>query len=130
MPCDDVVTSLEHVAERAGDIAPEIYRRFAARAPQAAALMSHMDEFMVGRMMQDVLLLLMTRPDDIERDYLKFEVGSHRSYGTTPQMFLPLLEAVRDTVREHLGSDWSAAFEQAWSERITALVARIEAVAA
>ena len=126
MPLEDpVVTSLEHLAERQDDVSREIHRRFTALCPESEALMSHMDDYMVGRMMQDVLVLLMTPPEDIDRHYLSFEVGSHRAYGVTPVMFRPLLEAVRDTVREQLGSDWSQRFQAAWEQRIAMLSVRI-----
>lgn len=125
---DPVVASLEHVAETAGDVSREIFERFAARQPDSAALMGHMDEYMLGRMMQDVLVLLMTPPGNIDRHYLSFEVGSHRAYGVTPKMFPPLLEAVRETLRAHLGERWSKNFEQAWQERIDEVTAAIESV--
>jgi hypothetical protein len=129
MPPDDpVVTSLEHMAELSADldISPQVYARFAARCPSSAALMSHMDSYTLGRMMQDVLMLLMTPPDGIDQHYLSFEVSSHRAYGVTAEMFPPLLEAVRDTLREHLGAAWSHESDTAWNERIVALAEQIE----
>lgn len=125
---DPVVASLERVAETAGDVSREVVDRFAARQPASAALMSHMDEYMLGRMMQDVLVLLMTPPDEVDRHYLSFEVDSHRAYGVTPEMFPPLLEAVRETLRAHLGEGWSQEFEQAWQQRIDQVSAAIESV--
>ena len=126
---DPVVVSLERLAEAAGDVSREIYERFAAGQPESAALMRHMDDYMVGRMMQDVLVLLMTPPDEIDPHYLSFEVGSHRAYGVSTEMFPPLLEAVRDTLREHLGGEWSNALEHAWNERIEEVGAAIESAA-
>ena len=129
MSADDaVVASLERGAEIAGDVSPDVYRRFAARCPASAALMSHMDDYMLGRMMQDVLLLLMTPPDDIDRHYLSFEVSSHRAYGVTPDMFPPLLETVRDTLIAHLGDRWHSGLSAAWNERIARLGEAIESV--
>lgn len=122
---DPVVASLEYVAEHAGDVAQELYRRFAARCPQSAALMSHMDDYMLGRMMQDVLLLVMTRPDEIDDHYLSFEVESHRAYGVTPEMFPPLLNVVRDTAKEHLREHWTPQMDDAWRERLDRLHARL-----
>jgi hypothetical protein len=126
---DPVVASLERAAEVAGDLSREVYERFAARCPAPAALMSHMDEYMLGRMMQDVFVLLMTAPAEVDRHYLSFEVGSHRAYGVTPDMFPPLLEAVRDTLRSHLEDAWSGALDAAWRARIEAIGAEISSVA-
>ncbi len=125
---DPVAASLEQVAESSGDISREVYERFEARHPRWAALMSHMDTHMLGRMMQDVLVLLMTPPDHIDGHYLSFEVSSHRAYGVSPDMFPPLLETVRDTLRDHLEDAWTPAMETAWNQRIEALGAQIEAV--
>jgi hypothetical protein len=126
---DPVVASLEQLADDAGDVSQELFRRFSASCPASAALMSHMDDYMLGRMMQDVLLLVMTPPDEIDRHYLSFEVDSHRAYGVTPEMFEPLLVIVRDSVKEHLGERWTPRLEAAWAERIEQLVAHIAGVA-
>lgn len=130
MPIEDpVITSLEYAAEAEQDVSREVYQRFAAREPDSAALMSHMDEYMLGRMMQDVLTLIMTPPGDVDQKYLSFEVGSHRAYGVSPDMFPPLLRTVQDVLREQLGAAWTAEMEQAWSARIDALREQIELAA-
>lgn len=123
---EPVVASLERLAQTDDDIAGEAYARFTARHPESAGLMSHMDDYMLGRMMQDVLVLLMTPPAEIDRHYLSFEVGSHRAYGVTAAMFRPLLEAVRDTVRDRLASHWTEQVDTAWARRIDALCLEIE----
>lgn len=133
MEDDPVITSLEQLAAQDEDITLRLYRQFADRRPQDAALMSHMDDYMLGRMMADVLTLVMTPPEDIDRHYLGFEVASHRAYGVTPDMFPPLLEVVRDTVRESLAAQWNGTVETAWQQRITALgqaIATAESAAA
>ncbi|MEQ8857438.1 MAG: globin [Pseudomonadales bacterium] len=118
---DPILSALETVAEQDQDITQSLYQAFAARHPEHAALMNHMDEYMLGRMMGDVLTLLMTPPDDIDGNYLHFEVSSHRAYGVTPEMFPPLLEVVRDTVRQLLGARWNDAADAAWRRRIDEL---------
>lgn len=126
---DPVVASLEHLAEHAGDVSQELLRRFSERCPDSAALMSHMDDHMVGRMMQDVLLLLMASPEEIDAQYLSFEVSSHRAYGVTPDMFPPLLEVVREAVKIRLGERWTADTAAAWADRLNTVTARIEQAA-
>jgi hemoglobin-like flavoprotein len=127
---DPVLTSLEYMAEQQDDITRPIYERFARRCPEWAALMDHMDNYMLGRMMSDVLTLLMTPPAEIDRHYLSFEVDSHRAYGVTPNMFPPLLEAVRDTLKDSLKGQWQPAMEEAWHRRIEALAEEIDRLAA
>jgi hemoglobin-like flavoprotein len=127
---DPVLASLEHMAEQGDDITRPIYERFARRCPEWAALMDHMDNYMLGRMMSDVLTLIMTPPEEIDRQYLGFEVDSHRAYGVTPEMFPPLLEAVRDTLKDSLKDQWQPAVDEAWRSRIEALAAQIHRAAA
>lgn len=125
-PNDPVLASLELLED---DITRPVYERFARACPQWASLMDHMDGYMLGRMMSDVLTLLITPPEEIDRHYLTFEVDSHRAYGVTPDMFPPLLEAVRKTLQDTLGRRWTEAMDQAWRQRIAALAEEIDSVA-
>ena len=122
---DLVLNTLERVAEKAGDIAPDVYRRWYARCPESRAVMAHVDEYMQGRMMAEVLRLVLTPELDAERSYLKFETKSHAAYGVRPEMYAPLFAALRDSVREALDAEWTAADEHAWQTRLDALVTEI-----
>ena len=93
---DPIITSMAYLAASQDDVTPLLYERFVRRLPEAGAMMRHMDEHMLGRMMGDLLVLVMTPPDEIEPDYLAFEVSSHDAYGVRPEMFAPLLAVVRD----------------------------------
>jgi hypothetical protein len=123
-----VIASLERAAETCDDLSPAVYQRFAERCPETFELMTHTDDYMRGRMMNDVLTMVMTPAEDMDAGYLNFEIRSHRAYGVTAEMFRPLLEIVRDTVREELGDGWQEAHQTAWEERIGAITRRIEAV--
>jgi hypothetical protein len=123
---DAVMLSLELAAERADDLTRPIYDRFAALAPAYAGLMSHMDTYMLGRMMSDALTLMMTSADGVDRQYLRFELDSHKNYGVTPDMFPPLLTAVRDTVRATVGDRWCSDMDAAWTRRIAEHLEQIQ----
>jgi hypothetical protein len=45
-------------------------------------------------------------------------------------MYAPLLEALRDTVRDALGEDWSTAMASAWERRVQTLLDEIHRRAA
>ena len=126
---DPVTDTLDAVAQQDIDLTDPVLDHYATRRPESAALMAHMDEYMKGRMMADVLMLLMTPPAEVDHQYLTFEVESHRAYGVTIEQFPDLLASVRDSVREVLGDAWDAAAEQAWEARITAHMDAIRAVA-
>jgi hypothetical protein len=119
---DPVVSSFELLAELERDITPDVYRRYYALAPAAEQTMSHVDCYMQGRMMSEVLELLMTPPAELSETYLAFETANHtRSYGVDLALYRPLFESVRDVVKSALGAAWVAGFDEAWSARIDAL---------
>lgn len=123
---DAVIESLEIAAERAGDLREAVYRNYYDACPDAWALMAHVDEHMQGRMLDEVLRLLMIDDFEPEAGYLNFEVENHRGYNVERGMYPDLLRAVQQVVREALGEDWTADFDAAWSARIAALVAEVE----
>lgn len=126
---DLITASLEQFADD-GDVSAALHRRFAAARPDLGALMSHMDDYMLGRMMGDVLTLLITDPAELDLGYLDFEVTSHRAYGVTPEMFPPLLQVVRDSVRDAIGRHWDGATAGAWERRVESIQSAIDGVAA
>ncbi len=126
---DPIIETFEVAAERAGDITEAVYHRYYARSPEAEGLMRHVDEHMQGRMMNEVLSLLMTPAEALPEHYLEFETRNHAAYGVDPGLYRPLFEAVRDEVCAALGADWNPDLEAAWAARIDALETRLRAVA-
>jgi hypothetical protein len=125
---DLVSTSFELAAERIGDIVPPVYARYFARDPDAAALMAHMDELTLGRMLTEVIRLLLSTDFADDAGYLDFEVKNHEwAYQVRARMYGELLASVRETVADALGAEWNAAYARAWDERVTGLVKEIGA---
>jgi hypothetical protein len=122
-----IVESLELVAERRGDITADVMQIYHQRCTASAALMEHMDEYMVGRMMDQVLLLLMEDGRQELENYLKFETANHESYGVELHMYDSLLSSVRDCVADVLGDDFDPGMQAAWQARIKTLLEAIEA---
>jgi hemoglobin-like flavoprotein len=120
-----IIESLELVAENAGDISPAILQRYFAKCPASAKLMDHMDRYMLGRMLDQVLLLVMEDDDNELQNYLRFETSSHSSYGVEQYMYEHLFEAVLETVTDAAGSAWTQPFQQAWQARISSLLQSI-----
>lgn len=123
---DPVVESLEIAAEQIGDITVPVYQRYYRDCPDAHEVMAHVDQHMQGRMLDELLRLLMVRDFSQERGYLDFEVENHRAYNVGPEMYPDLCRAVRMVVRDGLGDRWTAAFEDAWADRVSALLAEID----
>ena len=128
MTTDDLVErTLERAADKAGDITADVYARWYSRCPEAQQVMAHVDEHMQGRMMAEILRLVLTSEPSAERGYLKFETSSHAAYGVTPAMYGPLLGALRDAVRAALDDQWTPADEAAWTQRVDGLLKEIAA---
>lgn len=127
MATDDLVlASFEIAADTGRDLTAATYQRFYQRCPEARAVMSHVDPYMQGRMLDEVLQLLMTPEEALDPAQLAFELANHRAYGTRPEQYRPLLEAVRDTMAETLQAAWTEAVAAAWDRRLAGLLQRIE----
>jgi hemoglobin-like flavoprotein len=127
---DPIASSLEIAAERLGDFTAPVYDRYFANCPGSKQLMSHIDRYVQGRMLAEVVELLLESDPAVMRDYLKFETRTHASYGVEATMYRNLLSSVREVVRDALGEAWSETYERAWQARIDALLAEILAAAA
>jgi hypothetical protein len=127
---DLVLHSFELAAESDEDITARVYQTFIAASPQSEPLMDHMDEHMLGRMMEEVLTVLMAEDPGSQRDYLDFEIDSHRAYDVEQTMYRKLLEAVRDTIMGMLGVSWNGDYQSAWETRMAAVEQEIDQAAA
>jgi len=124
---DLIYESLEKVSETAGDISPEIYENYFGRCPGSAALMSHIDGIVRGRMLDEVFRLLMIPEYGDEQSYLNFEVKNHKTaYMVESNMYGNLLDAVVDTIRTKLGDEWTDGYAQAWDLQVSKLLEEID----
>ena len=130
MSVADLHRSLEIAAERGGDIYPAIYDAYFARCAGSRDLMQLTDVYMRGRMLESLFELLLA--DDVAEQfaYLRYETKNHSTWGVQPQMYDNLLTAVRDTVRDACGRDWTPAMAAAWDARIADLVREIRSALA
>lgn len=123
-----ISAQFERVAVLHEDIAAPVYARYFAADPAASALMAHMDHLTRGRMLNEVLRLLMDWDATSDGAYLDFEVRNHQwAYRVEPGMYGALLTAVRDTVADVLGAEWHADMARDWNARIDLLVREIAA---
>jgi len=125
---DLVMHSFEIAADRTGDITAPVYERYFELCPASKNLMSHIDGYVQGRMLEEVIELLLTERPQTLHDYLRFETKTHVSYGVETPMYANLLAAVRDTVRDALAGDWNPGYERAWDDRVGTLLAEIDRV--
>lgn len=124
---DLIISSLEMVAERSGDINPMIYGLYFQNSPGSEELMAHIDHLVQGKMMEEVMRLLMVEDISLEDQYLTFEMKTHEeAYNVIESMYDGLLSAVWQIVREGVGEDWNEHYENAWKERVASLLDEIK----
>lgn len=124
---DLILSSLEMVAEKKGDITAPVYQHYFNKCPESKELMWHIDHLVQGKMLDEVLRLIMIEDPQSEKSYLNFEVRTHQqSYGVQSYMYLNLFDSVKEAVMEALAEDWNADFESAWKTRINSLLEAIK----
>lgn len=123
----NIIAAMELAAEKAGDITPAVFERYFQRCNDSKALMEHMDEHMLGRMMEQVILLLMESGEDELASYIEFETASHRSYGVQLHMYESLMLSVQDVIKDALRDTYTPAMAAAMKSRIDYLLGEISA---
>ncbi len=124
---DWVNHSLELCAELDHDITDAVYEHFFAACPAAVDLMGHSDEHMRGRMMSQVLELLMEDADYDEASYLRWEIDNHvQAYAVQASMYEAFLPAVKQSMQNALGAQWQPEHEAAWEARLTKMGTAIQ----
>ncbi|MFT7687022.1 MAG: hemoglobin-like flavoprotein [Candidatus Azotimanducaceae bacterium] len=124
---DPILTSFELAAERAEDITDTIYDKYFAACPESEELLRNVDQGVKGKMIQEVIRLIMVEDYQEESDYLNFEVKFHQSsYSVELHMYSNLLNAVHSVIRGLIGTDWTKEFEIAWTNRLGMLSQELE----
>lgn len=124
----DIVTqSLERLVERVGDPTPQVYQRLFARLPQAEARFARdVTGDIKGEMLSMVFGCLMNPAGPYQVNLVKSERVNHDGYGTPNDEFDSFFQIVKETCRDLLGSDWTAAEEEAWNTQIARVTANTQ----
>ena len=119
--------SLELYAERHGDMAHRVYKRFFELTPEAAALMEYSDEYMRGRMFASMLELFLSDEHLKPGGYLTWELENHiKAYSATTAMYESLFQSMRDVLDNDLGADWRSEWQEAWASRIGRIMEHVK----
>jgi len=121
-----LLDTLENAADAAPDIYELAFNRYFELCPESKELLQHSDELMRGRMMEQVMGLLM---DDNAADleiYFKFEVSNHEGYGAAPHMYQHLFAACKEVTQAHSGAAWNASANECWDQQISLLLELIK----
>ena len=119
--------SLGLYAERHGDMAHRVYKRFFELNPEAAALMEYSDEYMRGRMFASMLELFLSDEHLEPGGYLTWELENHiKAYSATTAMYESLFQSMRDVLDNDLGADWRSEWQEAWASRIGRIMEHVK----
>ncbi|MBI1196654.1 MAG: globin [Phenylobacterium sp.] len=119
-----VANSLELVAERIGDPAPQVFARLFAEFPDAEERFARdVTGAVRGEMLAMVFGVLMDPDGPYQANLVKTERVNHDGFGTPSHEFDRFFDIVRDTCREALGVEWTDAFDAAWTRQIATVLA-------
>jgi hemoglobin-like flavoprotein len=132
-PTNPIERSFEIAAERCEDLTPLVYRRLHAEHPETVAMFrTEGSEPVKGSMLALTIeaMLDFAGPRTGHFRMIECEISSHDAYGTPRELFIAFFDVIAGTLREILGTEWSAEMDAAWRkllEEIRAVVARNQA---
>jgi hemoglobin-like flavoprotein len=117
----EIEASLELFAERCADPTPEVYRRlFAAQPEMKPHFRRDTNDAVKGEMLARTFETILDFVG--ERRFAHNMIGAERSvhegYDVPREVFVSFFAVLRDTMREEMAADWTAAFETAWAEML------------
>ncbi len=116
-----VEESLEIAAETGIDLAPLVYTRLFAQAPQVEPMFSLDTEGAVrGSMLSHALraILDLVGERHFGPSLISAEAMAHANYDVDPAVFAAFFPIIRDVVRDIAGAAWSPDMEAAWEALI------------
>src|ERR1700742_4315997 len=132
-PVNLIHRSFKLAAERCEDLTPLVYARLFREHPEARSMFrTEGSELVKGSMLALTIDAILDFAGDRGGHFrmIECEVISHDAYGTPRQLFFAFFGIIADTLREILGTDWSAEIENGWHkllQEIEAIVAGSEA---
>jgi hemoglobin-like flavoprotein len=109
--------SFELATGRCADFTPLVYDRLFRAHPETEAMFArdtsgHIKGSMLAFAVDAILDFAGERSGTFRM--IGCEVQSHEAYGTSRELFFAFFGVIREILRELLGADWSAEFEEAW----------------
>jgi hemoglobin-like flavoprotein len=120
-PRADVSNPIQHSLElatgRCADITPLVYDRlFRTHAETESMFARDTGGHIKGAMLAFAIDAILDFAGERSGTFrmIACEVQSHEAYGTSRELFFAFFDMIRETLRELLGADWSAEFDEAW----------------
>ncbi|MDP1619010.1 globin [Phenylobacterium sp.] len=119
MDTQAILDSLDLVAERSEDPAPQVYRRLFARYPETEALfIGDKRGAARGQMLRQAVetLLDYLGPNAFAANFLRAELRNHDDIGVPAEIFPAFYKAMAEAFAEITGEAWTPAMQAAWDE--------------
>ncbi|MDO8411960.1 MAG: globin [Phenylobacterium sp.] len=127
MDVQALLDSLDLVAERSEDPAPQVYARLFARYPETEALfMGDKRGAARGQMLRQAIetLLDYLGPNAFAANFLRAELRNHDDIGVPAEIFPAFYQAMAEAFADILGEAWTPDMQAAW-DALTAQVGQI-----
>jgi hemoglobin-like flavoprotein len=120
---DALRASFGAVIDRQPDLTKVFYEELFARRPEARALFGRRPMAAQERMLAETLVAAMDHLEDPAwlSEQLAALGAKHAAYGVTTEMYGWVAEALLATLERAAGDAWSAAYEAAWRDALTAI---------
>ncbi len=117
-----ISSSLDLVAERAGDPTEAVYARLFAQHPDLEEhFVLDTDGGVRGSMLQHTFecILDLAGEKRMASAFIAGERNRHDEYGIPDETYLSFFAVVRDTIRDLLAEEWTDEMEVAWAALVT-----------
>ena len=121
-----ILETLERAGEKCPDPAPLIYRRLFELRPEFEALfVMDTDGGVRGSMVETCFnaILGMVEESATQRVIISSSRFAHDGYGLSGAEFELMFVAIRDTMRDLIGPDWSGEMDAAWTDLLADIAA-------
>jgi len=119
-----IESSLERVAERAGDLTPLVYERLFSRHPEMKPLFwRDTSNAVKGEMLAKVFEIILDFIGDnlFAANMIQCEVITHAGYDVPPEVFRIFFGIVAEVIAEQLGDEWTPELAAAWKSLLVEL---------
>jgi hemoglobin-like flavoprotein len=113
--------SFEIAASRCADLTPLVYERLHREHPETKTMFrTEGSELVKGSMLALTIeaMLDFAGPRTGHFRMIECEISSHDAYGTPRDLFIAFFGVIAGTLREVLGTDWSAEIDAAWRQML------------
>ena len=118
MDTQAILDSLDLVAERSEDPAPQVYGRLFARYPETEALfIGDKRGAARGQMLRQAIetLLDYLGPNAFAANFLRAELRNHDDIGVPAEIFPRFYQAMAEAFADIAGETWTPAMQAAWA---------------